>query len=227
MQMSYDELSGLTQGCPDVALRLATVAALPAAASALTPTEVARRDGFGSDDRRRHFALGRVALRTLAAERLGVAPGIVPLHVAADGAVELDGRHVSISHGGAGDAAVGLAALAGRPVGVDVEPIRERRADLWTRILRPDERPSLDALGGPSDEAHTLLWSMKEAVLKGQRTGLRAGARSVRLTLAAGTSLAAGEASAASDRSGAWTLRYLRRGDLWLVLAVAAAPVDA
>ena len=50
-------------------------------------------------------------------------------------------------------------------------------------MLRDDERPALDALGGPTDDAQTLLWSMKEAVLKGQRTGLRAGARSVRLTL--------------------------------------------
>ena len=228
MQMPYDDLSALTGAWKGVAARLVGSAALPHAESVLSAAERARRDGFGAADRRRHFALGRLAARTLAGERLGVPPGAVPLGVAADGAVEVEGAdlHLSISHGGGGAAAVGLAAIGPRPVGVDVEPIRARRADLWTRILRPDERPALDALGGPSDESQTLLWSLKEAVLKGQRTGLRAGARSVRLELGDGADLSSGVASAQADASGRWALRYARRGDLWVVVTVlrAASP---
>ena len=224
MQMPYDDLSALVPGVGDVAVRQVGVSALDHAGSVLSPDEAARCAAFGSADRRRHFALGRLALRTLAAERLGLAPAAVPLGVAADGAVEVAGHalRVSVSHGGAGDATVALAAVAARAVGVDVEAVRPRRADLWTRILRPDERPALDALGGPSDASQTLLWSLKEAVLKGQRTGLRAGARSVRLALAEDADLRAGAAMARSDASGAWTLRYVRRGGAWLVLAVAA-----
>ena len=222
MHLRYDELDDLSTALPGARLRLATSAALDETDDVLSSGERARCAGFGSDARRRHFALGRLAVRALAGGRLGVAPGAVPLAVAPDGAVELDGHYVSISHGGEGDAAVGLAALADRPIGVDVEPIRARRSDLWTRILRADERPALDALGGPSDRSHTLLWSMKEAILKGQRTGLRAGARSVRLELTA-VGARGGAARARAEASGTWRLRYQRRGDLWLVAALADA----
>ena len=175
---------------------------------------------FGSADRRLRFALGRRAIRGLAAERLGCAPAAVPLVVGPDGAPRLDGTFVSIAHAGRGGGAAGAAALADRPVGVDVEVVAPRHPALWRRMLRDDERGALDALGGPTDEAQTLLWSMKEAVLKGQRTGLRAGARSVRLTLdAAAPPVGAGGAVAWADASGAWRLRYGRVGPLWLVVA--------
>lgn len=220
MQMRYDSPDGLAAAGPDVSVALVTAAEGGAAQRALTPAERTRQAAFRHAGRRAHFALGRLALRSAAAARLGGSPDGVAIGVAADGAPEVNGLHVSISHGGAGDAAVGLAAAAGRPVGVDVEPIRARRPDLWRRILRDDERATLDALGGPSDRAHTLLWSVKEAVLKGQRTGLRAGARSVRIA-----PFADGDAGALdvwSERSGDWSVRFVRRGDLWLVLAVAA-----
>ena len=174
---------------------------------------------FGSADRRQRFALGRRAARALGADRLGCDPAEVPLRVGPDGAPRLDGAHVSIAHAGRGGGAVGAAGLADRPVGVDVETIRPRHPALWRRILRDDERGVLDALGGPTDAAQTLLWSMKEAVLKGQRTGLRAGALSVRLTLGpAPPAGGAGRASAEAEASGAWDLAYADLGDLWLVV---------
>ena len=215
---------------PGLAVRLARGGAGP---DVLSAAERARVVGFGSADRRRRFALGRSAARTLAAERLGCAPADVPLAVGADGALRLDGQgcdglHVSISHAGRGGNAVSVAALADRPVGVDVEAVAARHPALWRRVLRDDEHDLLDALGGPTDSAQTLLWSMKEAVLKGQRTGLRAGARSVRLALdgpapptggVASGGAASGGAAAVSEASGAWRLRYTRVGDLWLVVA--------
>ena len=201
---------------PGLAVALVRGGADPAALSA---DERARLATFGSADRRLRFALGRQAARSLAAERLGCAPADVPLAIGPDGAPRLDGAFVSIGHAGRGGHAVGAAALGDRPVGVDVEAVAPRHPALWRRMLRDDERPALDALGGPTDEAQTLLWSMKEAVLKGQRTGLRAGARSVRLTLdTAPPGAVAGGAGAWAEASGAWRLRYGRVGPLWLVV---------
>ena len=195
-------------------------------ASALTAPERARLAAFGHADRRRQFALGRTAARTLAAERLGVAPRDVPLAVGPDGAPEVAGACVSIAHTGrAGDAAA-LAAVADGPVGVDLERVAPRRPDLWTRILTPAERPLLDALGGPTDDAQTLLWTLKEAVLKAQRTGFRAGGRSVTLALDAdGAPPDRGLATAASG-AGAWRVAFGRDGDLWLAVAWADSPAS-
>ena len=190
---------------------------------ALSAAERERMAAFASADRRVRFALGRQAARGLAGARLGCAPAEVPLWVGPDGAPRLDGAFLSISHAGRGGHATAAAALGDRPVGVDVEVVAPRHPALWRRMLRDDERPVLDALGGPSDEAQTLLWSMKEAVLKGQRTGLRAGARSVRLALDGpappDSGAAGGGAVAWAEASGAWGLRYGRVGALWLVVA--------
>jgi len=203
---------------PGVAVRLLrSNRALP---DVLTPDEQARCDAFGSDDRRRQFALGRTAARTLAAARLGGPPDAVALAVAADGAPEVPGAHLSIAHTGRGEAAAAAAALAAVPVGVDLEAVRPRRPDLWRRILRDDEQSVLASLGGPSDDTQTLLWTLKEAVLKAQRTGFRAGGRSVRLTLNAdGSPPDRGRASAHAEASGDWSLAFGREGDLWVAVA--------
>ena len=183
---------------------------------ALPPHERARAAGFALASRAVQFRLGRTAARTLAAERLGLSATAVPLLVGADGAPEVAGLSVSIAH--TGGPAAALAAVADGPVGVDVERVAPRRPDLWTRITRDDERPLLDALGGPTDEAQTLLWTLKESVLKAQRTGFRAAARSVRLALSAdGAAPDAGLATAASA-AGDWRLAFGRDGDLrWAV----------
>ena len=195
--------------------------------AALSDAERARAEAFASSDRQRQFALGRTAVRSLAAARLGCAPRAVPLSVGADGAPEVEGAFVSIAHAGRGARAVGAAVLAGRPVGIDLEAVRPRHPDLWRRVLSDDERPALDALGGPTDEAQTLLWALKEAVLKGQRTGLRAGARSVHLSLDAdGAPPERGGATAESRLSGRWRLRYGRVGGLWLAVAWASPSGD-
>ncbi len=203
---------------PTVAARL--LHASDADGPVLTPDERDRMAGFGHADRRRQFALGRTAARTLVGARLGVAPDAVPLAVAADGAPDVPGLRVSIAHTGHGPDVAALAAVASGPVGADLERVAPRRPDLWTRIVRPDERPLLDALGGPTDDAQTLLWTLKEAVLKGQRTGFRAGGRSVRLRLDAdGAPPDRGLATVTADTSGAWTVAYGRAGDLWLAVA--------
>lgn len=183
----------------------------------LSADEHARMDAFGSAERRHAFALGRTAARTLIAEALGRDAASVPILVAQDGAPTVEGASVSIAHTGRGASAVGAAALAPVAVGIDVERIAPRRADLWRRILAPEEHGLVERLGGPTDDAQTLLWSLKEAVLKGQRTGFRAAAQSVRLTLGGD-----GRARAESATSGGWEIAYVRRGDAWLAVAWAA-----
>ncbi len=195
---------------PHVAVALAT---LPEA-HVLSSDERARMEAFASAERRLAFALGRTAARRLLAERLGLDPDVVPLRVAADGAPTVPGATVSIAHTGRGAAAVGVASVSDAPVGIDAERVAPRRADLWRRILAPDEHGLLDALGGPTDDTQTLLWTLKESVLKGQRTGFRAAAQSVALTLHG-----EGRASAVSPTSGAWDIAYARLGEAWLTVA--------
>ncbi len=169
---------------------------------------------FQSAERRLAFALGRTAARTLLAERLGQDAADVPLVVALDGAPTIPAGSVSIAHTGRGASAVGAAAVSGAPVGIDVERVAPRRPDLWRRILAPEEYGLVERLGGPTDDTQTLLWSLKESVLKGQRTGFRAAAQSVVLTLGAD-----GHASAESATSGAWQIAYAPLGDAWLTVA--------
>lgn len=147
----------------------------------LSRAELRRYESFSHDDRRRSFLLGRAAARTLAAEQLGIPASDVNLEVAADGSVYLPGEElrVSISHSGT----LGAAVLARRPVGLDVERIRTPHPRLRDRILSERERDDAVRLPIPSDETTLLYWTLKEAVLKGRRTGLRQSTRSVELSI--------------------------------------------
>ena len=186
--------------------------------------ERARLQTFASPERRRQFALGRLAVRRLVAEVEGLAPASVALAIDAGGAPRVPSGYVSIAHGGRGFDAIGLAAYARRPVGVDAESIRPRHPGLAARILHDDEADLVRQLGAGPDAALTLAWALKEAVLKGQGTGLRAGARSVRIE---DVDPARGRARLSSDASGGWRLSFERRGDLWLAVALAeSAPEE-
>ena len=184
----------------------------------LSEEERARLATFTSESRRLEFVLGRTAARTLIAEAQNSDPRDAGLAVNADGApvVLASPLYLSIAHTG-GREVWGGAAIARQPVGLDLERIRPRQPALWRRILSEDEHPMLDALGGPTDEAQTLLWSLKESVLKARRTGLRAGMRSVTLTHVDADHLS-GEATASDG--GAWRLGFERRGDLWVSWAL-------
>ena len=187
--------------------------------SLLSPEEQARLATFGHAARRRQFVLGRVAVRTLLADQVGGTPPTVALRVSTDGAPEVDGLSVSIAHTGRHGEAAALAAVAPVPVGVDLERVAPRRPDLWTRLLTPSEHAVLEALGGPTDDAQTLLWTLKEAVLKAQRTGFRAGGRSVRLALEADGAPPSRGLAAAVSPTGGWQVAFGREGDLWLAVA--------
>ncbi|MEL6445911.1 MAG: 4'-phosphopantetheinyl transferase superfamily protein [Bacteroidota bacterium] len=131
-------------------------------------------------------------------DHLGYKPADVPLFVADDGAPEVTGHSldVSLSHTLTPDALpLAFAAFAGTAVGVDVEALKPRRADLYRFLLHPDEYPLLQEWSEHNNEdpRTTIVrcWAVKEAVLKAIRTGFRTSPKKVRLALVGGDTYAA------------------------------------
>lgn len=147
----------------------------------LSKEEQVRYRSFPSEKRKREFLLGRVALRTLLAERLEVVPNEVLLEVTDEGAVVVEGApyHVSITH--AEDRAV--AAVARRRVGVDLERIAERDPNIADFLMHPDECDLLDTLPMNREAAFILCWTLKEATLKALGTGLLRSPKKLRLEI--------------------------------------------
>ena len=188
-------------------------AAEPSWRALLSPEEQAQLEGFRLAKRRREFTLGRVAARTLLAERLGVAPGEVPLRVAEGGALEVAGcpQAVSIAHAG-GQA---VAAVAARRVGVDLERIRPRHPELPRFLLHADEYAPFERLPLDRARATILYWTLKEAMLKGLGTGFRLSPKKLRLCV----DLEGGRAEAEVEGGTPWQLRFEERGGFYLAVA--------
>jgi 4'-phosphopantetheinyl transferase len=182
---------------------------------ALSDEERIRLQTFGSADRRRSFALGRLAARSLLSEALGAPAPLAPLGLAPAGWPEVLGHelYLSIAHAGRGAGVAAAAALAGRPVGVDLETAGPRHPGLLDRLLGPEEAALPGALAATAADAPALVWALKESVLKGLGTGLRRGARSV-IVDARGEGIAM-----AHDGDTEWTIRYERAGPFWLAVA--------
>lgn len=145
----------------------------------LPPEEQERLYAFAYAKRQREFLLGRVAARQLLAERLGVSPREVPLRVASDGAVEVEGSRYAVSIAHSEEHAV--AVIAERAVGVDLEQITSRRSGLERMLLHPDEQDLFERLPFDKTRGVILCWTLKEAVLKAMRTGLRCWPNRLRL----------------------------------------------
>lgn len=186
--------------------RIVTCAAAPlAGAPILSDAEQAMLVRMPHPARRTSFIAGRTLLRYEAAAALGVAPDAVPVSLHEGGAPRISGASlcVSIAHS---EAVVGVA-LGARPVGLDVERVRDVAPGLARRMLAPDERLA-------EDEAAPELraWTGKEAVLKALGLGLRAGLQRVRLHYhdrAEGT---------ATFKDSRWRLAWnLCEGYLWCV----------
>jgi 4'-phosphopantetheinyl transferase len=153
--------------------------AKPAAATPrlLALLDDAERERYGNYRRevdQLRFLTGRTLIRTVAGQWLGVEPEAVVLdsscydcgkphgkpRVVAPGAPE-----VSISHSGE---KVALAVVAGPPVGVDVEEIRDAEvADLARISFSPTERAAFALVPEPAARAAFFTyWARKEAVVK-------------------------------------------------------------
>lgn len=179
----------------------------------LSDEELSRYNSFGHIDRKRGFLLGRKAAYALLE---GHENQQVRINVRNDGSLEVEGLqcHLSISHARSSDQMYAVASVGNRDIGVDVEVIVDRRADLYTRILYPDEFHLLQTDGLAHNEAQLLLWSLKEAVLKGLRTGFRRSARSVHLD-----DLSDGTGHAHLNDGPSWHLRYTRLQNFWISVA--------
>jgi 4'-phosphopantetheinyl transferase len=184
----------------------------------LSEQERERLQGFGHAGRRREFVTGRVALRSLLSDHLDCSPKEVPLRVSESGALDVDAphHHVSLAHSGRHAVAV----VAPHPVGVDLEEIAPRRPDLDRFLLHPDERGLLEAL--PLDRSRSLIltWTLKEATLKGMRTGFRLSPKKIRLDI----DLSRQRATAVVDERQTWNAHFAEReGCYWTVAAPARA----
>lgn len=132
--------------------------------AALAADEYARWSGFASTRRRRQFLAGRRVLRQMLAVRADAGQALVA--VEPDGALRVatpPGLWVSISHSDEWVAA----ALADRPVGVDIEVPRPGR----------DLARLAEFIGAPSDREADVYttWTLKEAALKRRGLGLDLG----------------------------------------------------
>ncbi len=182
-QPGVDCAARLTALPPDISLRwLVWQDADAARFEALLSEEEARRLSEIRHTRaRQHFMLGRAALRALVGERLGVKPVDAPLNRAADGGVDIGAEEIygSITHA----ANYAVAVVGAKPIGVDLERIQPRAHGLAKFIFLPEERAMYDLLPVDRTRAVVLCWTLKEAVLKAARFGLRYSAKACRLVI--------------------------------------------
>ena len=161
--------------------------------SVLDERERQRAAKFVRDVDRHSYLSAHIALRHVLSRHLDTAPEQVefvreacPNCGAPHGRPAVAGHpvHFSLSHGGD----LVLVAVAGTPVGVDVEAVPKEQvaAELSTR-LHPDEQCEIAAAQHPR-LAFARVWTRKEAYLKGIGTGL---SRSLSADYLGGAGLAA------------------------------------
>ncbi|MFE9480015.1 4'-phosphopantetheinyl transferase family protein [Streptomyces spororaveus] len=158
------------------------VAAARRAESVLDASEARRAESLAPPAARDTYLVAHVRLRQILGRRLGLAPAEVgftreecPRCGGRHGRPALatgTGVHFSLSH--TGDRV--LIAVAGVPVGVDVEAVGRKPRPGLLRRLHPEERAAVSALPpGRRDEAVLACWVRKEAYLKGTGAGLADG----------------------------------------------------
>lgn len=136
----------------------------------LSPSEATRLRALGSEARRDTFLAGRWLARHAVQRFLGDV--VLPvLEVADSGACTAPGAHVSISH----SAGFVACAVAGMPVGVDIEDLARPRDHLALAeaVHGPAQREQLAALPAAARALPFLQWwTLKEAWLKARGQGL-------------------------------------------------------
>jgi 4'-phosphopantetheinyl transferase len=176
-------------------------------------------DGIRLEKRRREFTAGRVVARELAGRVLGQAPASVALIVKADGSLELGGTAcgISLAHTHEG---VCAAVARDTAIGIDLETIKPRHQDLLRFMLHPDEYGLLDTLPLSREHSLILCWVLKEATLKGMRTGFRCSPKNLRLAI----DVASQRASIRAPGGMGWQAHYEERDGSYLALAFPSTP---
>ena len=158
-------------------LEIPGLAALrPRLPALLEPEELARAERFRFDLDRDRFALCRAALRLVLARYVGRPPETLRFGEGPQGKPHLlAGGFPTIEFNLAHSGELGILAIAGRAVGVDVERNDPERsgADVARRFFAADE---VDRLGGlpprERSDAFFSCWTRKEAYLKARGEGL-------------------------------------------------------
>ena len=185
--------------------------------------ERAARFRFAKD--RDRFVLGRSFVRTLLGTYTGEDPSRVRLDTMAAGKPFLAERadvHFNLSH----CEDQGVLAVASRPVGVDLERVREvaDAESIAVKMFGDSEVAALRAYSAAErSEAFLRCWTRKEAYVKGKGVGLSTPLRSFEVSLdrGAGTMLLS---CATPDR--AWGLQDLEAPGGWVgALAIERGPV--
>lgn len=137
----------------------------------LNPEEIARLGSYRLRADQERFLVGRALLRMLVGDALGVEPRAVPLQFTAAGKpIVADGPHVNVSHSGD----VVALALAGQPVGVDVETMADAVPfEAMSVAYSTNERAHiLRRTGEARRRLFYEIWTRKEALLKADGRGL-------------------------------------------------------
>ncbi len=187
--------------------------------SFLSDAELERRSVMKNEQRRQGFTLGRVALRSLLAERMDIAPSEVPIIIEPTGrlACPESGLMLSLAHSGKS----AIAVAANRNVGVDLEHVREKPRALLDYILADSEKQHIDELPIDSSLSLFLCWTLKEAVLKANGTGLRRSPRKVALSI----DIEKGIAHANDPDGKDWVARFSIEEEYVLSLAFDPSPL--
>lgn len=182
-------------------------------ASILSDVELERRAVLTHAGRRDGFTLGRVALRTLLADKIGVPAREVPLRIEPSGQLTCPGSGLNVSLAHSGDKAI--AVISPRAIGVDLEEIRTKPPSLLDYILADEEKDHIYSLNVPDSHRLFLCWTLKEAVLKGMGVGLRSAPRRVVLDV----DVAGGKARVTDPEGRSWNARFAISGSWIAALA--------
>lgn len=206
------------------------------------PAEAAAGARYRHPDRHRQWLLGRAAAKLLLwrqRRELGLTearPQAIRILRAPAGwprPLDAAGRplpiSLSIAHC-AGAALCAVAPAAAGRLGADIEPAARRsRAFIRTWFSAAEQR-QLAALAEPERARRaTLLWCIKEAVLKAERTGLHADTRSVAVAPLPPAPAPDGgwQAAGACSASGPAAVRWRLDPNSGLLLALARLPARA
>jgi 4'-phosphopantetheinyl transferase len=147
----------------------------------LSEQELERASRFATFRLRRRFETGRGALRTLLAGAVERPPRELTFFAGRHGKPHLVAPRCefNLSHA----AGVLLIAVAGSPVGVDVELLRPlpNLRGLIEVACTPEEASTLADLGASAHDAFLRLWVAKEALLKASGAGLSRSPRTIGL----------------------------------------------
>lgn len=152
------------------------------AAAVLCAEERQRAEAFRTEVLAQRYRRARTALRLLLGRYLGRAPEEIQLTYGPYGKPELAGQplHFNLSH----SADQCLIALAGLPVGVDIETLGPgvNPAELLDLVCHPHEREELAGLTDAQRRRQFLtLWAFKEAYCKALGMGLQVDLPSIRM----------------------------------------------